>query len=193
MHGWGKTPDDDWIPWLRSMLERRGIAVYAPLMPDTGSPHIGTWVPYLSQIVNKTDRSTYFIGHSMGCQAIIRYLEMLDDDSKAGGAVFVAGFFHLRDGTYKNNQDREIGEEWVTSPIDLDKVKGRMMRSTAIFSRDDPYVPVTDSEIFRRNLGSRVIIYPKRGHFTKESNTAELHVALNEVLNMIKESLVKDD
>lgn len=38
------------------------------------------------------DENTYFIGHSIGCQSIDRYLEILPSETKIGGVVYVAGW-----------------------------------------------------------------------------------------------------
>ena len=51
------------------------------------------WVAEITKIVEAPDKDTYFIGHSIGCQAILRYLEKIN--SPVGGALFVAGWFFL--------------------------------------------------------------------------------------------------
>jgi predicted alpha/beta hydrolase family esterase len=54
------------------MLSERGIQAYVPEMSDPEEPSISEWVPYLSQNVGGLDEDTYFIGHRVGCQAILR-------------------------------------------------------------------------------------------------------------------------
>ena len=93
IHGWEGFPEEGWFPWLKKELELRGFEVFVPQMPDADYPRIEKWVAVVSQIVGVVDESVYFIGHSMGCQAIARYLETLPERIKIGGAIFVAGFF----------------------------------------------------------------------------------------------------
>lgn len=187
IHGWGGSPDDDWLPWLRKMLVERKLEVHVPEMPDSFHPHISKWVPYLSEVVGKVDKDTYLVGHSIGCQAILRYLESLDGSTKIGGAVFVAGWFHLNEGSVATEEDKRIADEWIESKIDFEKVKKHLDRSVALFSDNDPDVPLAESKTFEKELGSRIIIHPKRGHFTAADGVTELHVALNEILKMAKD------
>ncbi len=75
VHRWEGTPRSDWYPWLKKELEKKGFTVIIPNMPNTSKPKINAWVSYLKKIVGTLDEETYFIGHSIGCQAIMRLLE----------------------------------------------------------------------------------------------------------------------
>ncbi len=186
VHRWGGNPDSDWYPWLKKMLEHRKFEVIVPEMPNTNEPHIAPWVTCLARAVGNADLDTYFIGHSIGCQTIMRYLVSLRSGIKIGGAVFVAGWFHLIQDDFSES-DREIADEWIGHPIDMNAVRSHLGRSTALFSDNDPYVPLTDSVIFEKELGSKIIKHPKRGHFTSDDGASELHTALNEILRMAKD------
>jgi predicted alpha/beta hydrolase family esterase len=96
IHGWGGNPDEHWLPWLKSELEQKGYEVVVPQMPNTNKPVIEEWVNHLSEIVGEVDAQTYFVGHSVGCQTILRYLET-QAGKKAGGCVLVAAWFKLED------------------------------------------------------------------------------------------------
>ncbi|NCN99815.1 hypothetical protein GW920_01680 [Candidatus Falkowbacteria bacterium] len=43
-------------------------------MPESDKPRIYNWLPTLSKLVINLDKHTYFVGHSMGCELIARYL-----------------------------------------------------------------------------------------------------------------------
>ncbi|MDE1871660.1 MAG: alpha/beta hydrolase [Candidatus Micrarchaeota archaeon] len=185
VHRWGGTPNSDWYPWIRRMLLERDFEVLVPEMPHTNEPHIGEWVPYLSEVAKGIDENTYFIGHSVGCQAIMRYLEELGGDV-AVGAVFIAPWLNLIGSSLESNEEKELAMEWTSTPIDLHAVKRHLKSSFALFSDNDPFVPLDDSRIFREELGSRVVIHPKRGHFTEDDGVLELHAAFNEIMKMAK-------
>jgi serine hydrolase len=185
VHRWHGNPNDDWYPWLKKMLIERNYEVLIPTMPNTDEPHISAWVPCLSKEVGEADSDTYFIGHSIGCQTIIRYLESLEDEIEIGGAVFVAGWFNLIEGSL-DPDEVNTSKEWINTPIDFAEVRKHLQKSVAVFSDNDPYVPVSNSKIFESELGSRIILHPKRGHFTSEDNVSELHVALNEIQKLAK-------
>ena len=91
IHGWEGTPDSNWFPWLKNELEKKGFAVAAPQMPNAVCPKMGEWLAYLQKIVGKPDENTFFVGHSLGSIAILRYFESLPDQEKAGGAILRAG------------------------------------------------------------------------------------------------------
>src|SRR3989344_3930633 len=96
IHGWGGFPEEGWFPWLKKELEARGFAVQVPAMPDTNEPKIETWVPHLAKLVGEPDEQTFLIGHSIGCQTVLRYLQTLKPGQAVGGALFVCGFLLLR-------------------------------------------------------------------------------------------------
>src|SRR3989338_7882976 len=123
IHGWGGNPNEGWLVWLGKELENKGFEVFIPEMPDTWSPTINKWVNKISEVVGKSDVQTYFVGHSIGCQAVMRYLEHLPQNQRAGGAIFVAGWFNLTDETWDETYTKEIADEWVNTPINFKAIK----------------------------------------------------------------------
>ena len=87
IHGWGCYPEEGWFPWLKKELEARDFEVQIPAMPDSDTPKIKPWVSHLNELVGVCDEQTYLIGHSIGCQTILRYIETLPHPTKVGGAV----------------------------------------------------------------------------------------------------------
>src|SRR3989338_3050206 len=75
IHGWDFNPKMNWYPWLKKKLEKEGFKVIVPEMPNTSKPKINEWVSHLKKVIGKLDENTYFVGHSMGNQTIMRYLE----------------------------------------------------------------------------------------------------------------------
>jgi hypothetical protein len=179
VHRWGGNPNDDWYPWLKKELEIRGFEVHAPAMPNTEYPVIEEWVSTLEKAVGKPDKDTYFIGHSIGCQTIMRYLEKAN--AEIGGALFIAGWFGLRE--FETPEERGIAEPWLTTPIDFEKVKKTAVKITAIFSLDDPFVPISDSSIFKEKLGAKTITEKDKGHFNRE----EYEIILTEFLKLVNQ------
>jgi len=182
VHGWDGHPDQGWFPWLKSQLEKRGFEVSVPQLPDAGKPRIEKWVPALAKAAGAVDGNTYFIGHSMGCQAIVRYLASID--VKVGGAVFVGGFFLRLTGLEDDADVQETDRLWLTTPVDFAKARARMKKSVAIFSDNDPYVPLDNQNDFREKLGSDIIIEHAKGHFTEGDGVFEVPAVLDAVLRI---------
>ncbi len=182
VHGWGGHPGECWFPWLKQELEARKYVVQILTMPNTNHPTIQEWIAYLQQQVKKPDQDTYFVGHSIGCQTIMRYLEQITE--KIGGAVFVGGFFHLTGLT--TDEEQAIAKPWIETPIDLDKVKQTTKHFVAILSDNDPFVPLTNQDIFKKKLGATIIIEKNKGHLNDESNTKQLPSALHALLTICR-------
>ena len=187
IHGWEGYPEEGWFPWLKHELENMGFEVSVPQMPDADSPRINKWIPAIAQIVKIPDENTYFVGHSMGCQAVARYLETLPEGIKVGGAIFVAGFFKRLIGLGEEPDFEEVERDWMKTPINLEKIKSHLNNSVAIFSDDDPYVPLDNQDDFRDKLHSDIIVQHEMGHFSGPTDhVTELPVVLEELLKMTK-------
>jgi len=184
VHGWGGKPEHGWYLWLAKKLEEHGFEVELPQLPDTDYPRIENWIPALAKTIGKPDANTFLVGHSMGCQTIARYLENLPDGEMIGGAVFIAGFFkHLNDNDYEKD-DLMTEKHWLTRPLDFNKVKAHMNKSYAIFSEDDPDVPLDNKEDFEKYLNSKIIVLNGYQHFREEDGIKELPIALEKILEL---------
>lgn len=149
IHGWASHPQDGWFPWLKLELEQRGYAVTIPAMPHPLVPTIKDWVAAVTKSVGEPDVETLFIGHSIGCQTVLRYLETVK--RPVFGAVFVAGWFELKE--LGNAVQRAGAKPWVETPIGFVEINKVLPRSVAIFSDEDRYVDIRTNEVlFRKYL-----------------------------------------
>lgn len=188
IHGWGGNSNERWLVWLKKELKSKDYEVIVPDMPDTDNPKIDTWVNHLKKVVGSSDKDTYFVGHSIGCQTIMRYLEKLPENEKAGGAIFVAGWFNLTDETWDDDiYTKEKGEKWINTPINFEKIKQHANKFVEIASDTDPYVALSNTELFLNNLGAKIIVLKEKGHISGEDGVNELPVVLEELLKMTGE------
>jgi len=182
VHGWGGSPEGGWFPWLKKELEQRKFKAIVPKMPDTENPKIEEWVPFLKNVVGDADENTYFVGGSIGCQTILRYLERLPEKIRIGGIIFVAPWFNMFPEPIEEEGGTEIAKPWLETPIDTKKVLTHTDRIAAIFSDDDPFVPLTDAKIFKEKLKAKIIIEHGKGHFDDK----KYPIILKAVLGLIK-------
>lgn len=175
IHGWGGSPEGDWLPWAKSQLEQQGYRVHTPQMPDTDSPQIDAWISTLIQEVGKPEHTDIFIGHSIGCQAILRYLETLKDEEKVDKVIFVAGWHTLSSESTPTAEDKQIAKPWVETPINFDIVRQKANTFIGIFSDNDYDVPFQENnKWFNDNLGISTVVLKNKGHFTGSDNVTEL-------------------
>ena len=165
VHQWDGSSEGDWMPWAKTALEKEGVKVMVPDMPHTEAPEIGEWVEYLKSIVGTPDKDTYFIGHSIGCQTILRYLETLN--APVDGAIFVAGWFNLIN--LEGPEAEAIAKPWVETPMDFKKIRANLPRSILVLSDNDPFVPHEETKKqFEERLGSEVVTIKSAGHITSD-------------------------
>ncbi len=186
VHCWSGYPEYCWYPSAKTELEKLGFEVSVPAMPDTDNPDLKKWLPKLKEVVGAPDQNTYLIGHSIGCAAIMRYLETLSDNEKVGGVVFVAGFTDGLDA----EKYPEI-QNFFTTPILYEKIKSRSPKFVAIASDDDPYVPLKYSEILKDKFGAEVIVKHNMKHFSGAADGEESCTQLPDVVSAIKKMTKK--
>lgn len=187
IHGWDGYSEEGIFPWLKTELQNKGFQVFNPSMPEPLRPRIETWVKFLKEQIVVPDENTFFFGHSIGAQTILRYLESLPNDSKVGGAVFLAGWVHLTDEAYETEEDKEIAKSWLETPLDWEKIKSHANKFVAIFSDNDLLVPISDAKVFENSLGAKIIIEQGKEHFSVSSGIKDLSSALELLLEITGE------
>lgn len=176
VHGWDGTPDNHWFPWLAHQLVERGFTVFAPAMPNAAHPKASEWLAELARVVGEVDKDTYFVGHSLGCIATVRFLASLAEGDVAGGCVFVGGFSG-------NVRIKELSE-FYSLPLVMGNVKKHAYRFVSIASDDDEAVPVQKSRDFNSELGGKFIEEKGKGHFCFNDGVTELPSVLSALLEM---------
>lgn len=184
IHGWDGHPEEGCFPWLKKELEARGFSVIAPAMPNPLEPRIEEWVPRLAELVGTPDEHMILFGHSIGAQTILRYLAGLPEGKNIKGAVLLAPWVHLTNEAFETDEDREIAEPWLKTPIDFGAARQHAGKFTAIFSDSDPLVPIGDAKIFERELGAGIIMEHDKGHFSGSDGITEFPSALQAVLDI---------
>lgn len=178
IHGWGGNSQGAWFDWLKDELPKKGFRVEAFDMPNTYEPKIEDWVGYLQEKINPSDinENTYFVGHSIGCQTIMRFLEKLHKHKKVSGCVFVAGWLDLIN---LEPEEIKIAHPWINSDIHFERVLDHCNNFLAIFSDDDPYVHLNEVKKFEENLGAKILIKKGKGHF-------ESVLEIKEILDFVR-------
>ena len=184
IHGWGGTSKSDFFLWLKNELGEKGIWNYFPDMPNTDEPRIGEWIEFLKKNIKEIDGDTILIGHSIGCQAVLRFLETLPVGIKVKKVILVAPWLKLDEQKIKSEGEGvwEIAKPWIETPINWKKIKSHCSAFVCIFSDNDQYVSLDTKEIFRSKLNAKVVILKNRYHFDEGHGIKKLP----EILKYIK-------
>ena len=162
IHAWDESPQACWYTWLKYELEARGYDVMVPAMPEPDVPKIEPWVATLQQLLPNPNEDVLLVGHSVGCQAILRYMAELSDEQSVGQVILVAPWTHLIN---LDPESQQIAKLWLETPLDWDKIKAHCGSFVALFSDDDEWVPLTEEKIFREKLGAETRVLHQMGHF----------------------------
>ncbi len=185
IHGWDDLPTNGWFPWLKNKLTDEGFEVHAPVMPDAGHPTIEIWVPFLKHAVGQADENTFFVGHSVGCQTILRYIETLPAGTKVGGVVMVAPWVTLKAEAMAEDDTANVALPWIQRPIHWSKIRQYLNRVVVIMSDDDQFVPVEDGKVFVRELHAELIMEHHKRHlggYDGVTALASVHGAMRKML-----------
>ena len=179
------TKEDGWYPWLDKELSNENNKVYRLNMPNTANPKIEEWVSFLDKQIETLDDKTYFIGHSIGCQTILRYLQT-KDICKVGGILFVAPWLDLLNYAIEDEDSYNTAKPWLTIPINFEKIKKFTNNISCIFSDNDYFVSLDQKDKFEELLNVKTIIVNNKGHISQDDNVYELKEILEECKKMIK-------
>jgi len=187
IHGYLSYPEEAWLPWLRTELEKKGYVVALPAMPAPDAPVVSEWVAFIANLVGEPDDRTVMVGHSMGGQAVIRYLETLGSSGKSvARTVLVAAGFPP--GLTPEEADAKTGANgilrpWFTTSVNAAKVRKAAGQCTVILSADDPYIDVPRATaLFRSSLDPKIVIEAGKGHYNEDDKVTELPAALNAII-----------
>lgn len=161
---WGGGPDDGWYPWLARSLAEHDVRV-ARLRPSPSSPTIEACLAELRAVVG-TDpaelEGTVLVGHSVGCQAALRFLESLPEGLSVAGTVCVAAWWWI-------DEPWDSIRPWIERPMDHERVRRAAGRLVALISGDDPFTSAQqdNARAWERDLGARVHLLDRARHFDR--------------------------
>ncbi|HRZ97176.1 MAG TPA: DUF1749 domain-containing protein [Paludibacter sp.] len=178
---WAGNIHSDWYDSIFEFIKNKyNITIERLEMPNWNEPDIEKSIEYLSNQVKQLNQQTYFVGHSVGCQAIIRFLSKQfqeNTDLHIGGCLFVAGWF-------KVDHPWNTLKPWlVVNDINFNLISNRINFKRIVLSDNDPFTAnyLENKSLWEEKLNTEVVIYPERKHFNESE---ELNV-FSEIEKMI--------
>lgn len=166
VHGWADTPTTGWINWLSDQLSRAGYDVVAPQMPNPAMPKIKQWVAEINKASQgRLNRRTILIGHSLGCFALLRFLESQPSSLRIKKLILVAGF--------SVPADQKVVKYFLPEP-DYAQIRRQVKHIYTLYSGDDKVVPKKASLQLNKTLGGTAVRDAGKGHFIGQYDTRRL-------------------
>ena len=164
----------DWPDWLAKETRKCGFEFNLLSMPDIMYPEVDQWLAFFNKQNIEIDDDTYFVGHSLGCITIARFLEKLPSKKVARGCIFISGFCSLPPIPFLS--------DFCTLPIDFSEVKKHAREFVSIVSDNDHVIPPKLSEELSKKVGAWNITEHNKGHFT--TGVKKIPSVLNVILEM---------
>ncbi len=159
LHGTEDTPVSNWLSWLRDELQKEGLSVWLPQLPDTNRPNPNKVIPFiLDNCPFEIAEDTILIGHSSGAVEILHLLPKLSHKIKFAFLV----------GSFKDNEflKWEPLNDLFSIPFDFSKCKGSCNNFVYIHADNDPFCPLDEPKYLQSQTGGEFIIIPGQKHFT---------------------------
>lgn len=177
---WAGTPASDFYPWLRDRLAHEQPQPFESVavldMPQPQVPTVRAWVDAVLQAIgdDRTDRErTVLMGHSVGCQAVLRALAELPEGAVVRAVLGVAGWFTV-------DEPWPTLLPWIQSPFDAERARRAAGRICVLLGDNDPFTAdaAGTARVFGERLGAECEIIPGGRHFNRTEEPEVLRARL---------------
>ena len=146
-------------------------------MPNPNLPTITAWTSRISELIGDDPEvisRTVLVGHSVGCQAVLRYLEGLPKNVHVQGVLCVAGWFSV-------DEPWDAIRPWIDTPIDFDHVRAAANKTAVLLSDNDPFTSdwQANRKLWEQRLDADVSILPGARHIKDKQRDEILQAVLN--------------
>ena len=179
VHGYTSSSEAEWFPWLKRKLTYDGIDVTVFDMPNPDAPVASEWDEHLDKNIEMRDENTYFIGHSLGCITLLRYLEKQPLNTTIGGVILTSGFVESLP-NYPNLHP------FIKADLDMKKLIKMARNRCVVSAPDDSIVPYKYSCELARRFDAKLITVENGGHFIGQEGFFEFPQVYDELCRMIK-------
>ncbi len=148
----------NWIPWVKKELEKKGVVVNNPLMPENWNPDYKKWKMEIEKI--NIDENSVLVGTSAGGAFLVHWLQ--------GSKVKIKKLILLAP-AYRN----KLNEKWQENNLyDFEvseKLKDKASEIILIEYSNDSDSIKESCKIYSKILGLKPLVLKNRGHFCQKS------------------------
>jgi predicted alpha/beta hydrolase family esterase len=176
IHGTEGYPGENWFPWLKQELERRGYEVFVPQFPSPPKvpAKIAEWFDVLKNYEQHINKDTILMGHSLGGIFTLRILEKLKHPVKA--ACLVGTPIGVRPIL---NYERDSSFSGFS--FDWESILKKAHHFVIFQSDTDPYVSLGNGEELAKKLNVKLNFVPNAGHFNSKAGYNKFDLLLEKL------------
>jgi len=187
IHGTFGNGENNWFPWLRGELEKEGIKVASPTIPDCDKFDYDARMKFFEEEYKDfLDENSILIGHSSGAKTCLD----LAEKHKLSGVILVAPYI-FANANAKEFLVKDFGQDvcddlfaYVNSATNFQKVRKNVDVLYALFGSKDPWVGKNYQEYVAKYLPSAIIReYDNYSHFSVFTKDP---IEIKELLDIVK-------
>ncbi|MGO0711925.1 alpha/beta hydrolase [Bacillus subtilis] len=156
IHGYRASSTNHWFPWLKKRLLADGVQADILNMPNPLQPRLEDWLETLSLYQHTLHENTYLVAHSLGCPAILRFLEFSD--------------------FAKSLPTLQMLDEFTQGSFDHQTIIESAKHRAVIASKDDQIVPFSFSKDLAQQIDAALYEVQHGGHFLEDDGFTSLPI-----------------
>lgn len=156
IHGYRASSTNHWFPWLKKRLLADGVQADILNMPNPLQPRLEDWLETLSLYQHTLHENTYLVAHSLGCPAILRFLEF-------------SGFA-------KSLPTLQMLDEFTQGSFDHQKIIESAKHRAVIASKNDQIVLFSWSKELAQQIDAALYEVQHGGHFLENEGFTSLPI-----------------
>lgn len=177
IHGVEGHPEENWFPWLKAELKKRGNKVIVPQFPTPEGQTLENWLAVLKKYEADLTSDTILVGHSLGGCFILNVLECYS----VKAAFLVAPVF----GVLGNPFDESM-KTFAQRNFDWPTLLANCPHFEIFHSDNDPYIKLERAEELGKHLNTSVTLIPGAGHFNASSGYSKFELLFEKIQGEIK-------
>ena len=172
IHGVEGHPEENWFPWLKAELEKRGNKVIVPQFPTPEGQTLENWLATLKTYEADLGSDTILVGHSLGGAFALNVLEHYPARAAFLVACVFGPVFEAFDEGMKTFAQRDFN--WPA-------ILANCPHFEIFHSDNDPYIKLEVAEKLSRHLNTPVTLVPGAGHFNASSGFTKFDLLLEKL------------
>jgi len=160
-HAYNTLPSDNWYEWFAELLKSRGYDAKVLQLPNPSAPSEEKWVESIRAA--HTNDLVRFVGHSLGCRAVLAYLNQYNKSVESVALVACPMFW---DGVVDTRPPLKAYVDGMQE-LDFEKLKNLVNRYDLFHDSTDDLLPMRNVEYLKKMLADKAVVHTsdKYGHF----------------------------
>jgi len=178
-HGIGGNSEENWFPWIKETIEKKGHRVIIPDFPHADKPELHEWFAHMEKYQESIDDQTIFVGHSLGGIFALRLLEKQHTPIRA--TFLIASVTNETDG----GEYAPLMTSFTVPDLHLETIKKNGGKFHVLHADNDPFIPLQNAEKLARTLGAAITIIPNGKHLNVSAGYTEFPILRDAILSAL--------